>query len=599
MNLTYLSPLANHLWQSTLFGAVAGLLTLALRRNHARVRCWIWLAASLKFLIPFSALIALGGQVHWRPAPNTTPYNVSILVDQVSEPFLASAISAPLPARVSVLNQVPAILLAVWAIGFLGITCSWWVHRRRIQTVVSTGAVVRTGSLIPLNLPVPTLSSPSVLEPGVFGVFRPVLLLPESIFLSLTPGQLDAVIAHELCHVRHRDNLIATVQMFVETVFWFHPLVWWIGRRMVEERERACDEEVLCMGSQPRDYAEGILKICKLYTESPLVCACGVTGSDLKKRIEAIMQNRRSVRLNVARKAGLAFAAMAVVIAPIVVGTMNAPAVRAQSTAAAAPRFEVASIKPTSQSGPDIQGLGNVRALPGGRLIAEKVLLRYFIQDAYDVRPFQLSGGPAWISSAHYDIAAKAEGNPNSGQMRLLMQALLEDRFKLKVHHETRELPVYELTVAKNGAKLPEPKEGSCISPDPDAPPWPPVPGQAIPCGGVLVMMSRSGARMKGGQVTMTDLIRTLSNVLRRTVIDKTGFTGTFDVELLFTADEALAGLPTPPPPAPGGVAPTPSPDLHGNIFAAIQEQLGLKLQSAKGPVDVLVIDSMERASAN
>jgi uncharacterized protein (TIGR03435 family) len=592
MNLTYLSPLANHLWQSTLFGAVPGLLTLALRRNHARVRCWMWLAASLKFLIPFSALVALGGQVHWRPAPNTTPYNVSIVVDQLSEPFPVPTIStATLPARPSVFDRMPAILLAVWAIGFLGIACSWWVRWRRIH------AVVRTGSLIPLRLPVPTMSSPSVLEPGVFGVFRPVLLLPESIFLSLTPSQLEAVIAHELCHVRHRDNLIATVQMFVETVFWFHPLVWWIGWRIVDERERACDEEALYLGSEPRVYAESILKICKLYTESPLVCACGVTGSNLKRRIEAIMQNRRSVRLSFARKAGLFFAAIVVVTVPIIVGTVNATAVRAQSTAAAT-RFEVASIKPTSQLGPN-EDLGVVRVLPGGRLMAEKVLLRYFIQNAYDVKPFQISGGPAWINSAHYDIAAKAEGNPNSGQMHLLMQTLLEDRFKLRVHHETRELPVYELTMAKRGAKLPEPKEGSCISPDPEAPPSPPLPGQAIPCGRVRVMFSSSGARMKGGKVSMTEFVRVLSNVLGRTVIDKTGFTGTFDVELLVTADEALAGPPAPPPAMPGGASTAPGPDLYGNIFAAMQEQLGLKLQSTKGPVDVLVIDSVERASAN
>jgi uncharacterized protein (TIGR03435 family) len=183
--------------------------------------------------------------------------------------------------------------------------------------------------------------------------------------------------------------------------------------------------------------------------------------------------------------------------------------------------------------------------------------------------------------------------------MHLLMQALLEDRFKLKVHHETRELPVYELTTAKNGAKLPPPKDGSCVSPDPNAPPSPPLPGQAGPCGRVMMMLSSSGARLKGGKATITDLIRTLSYLMDRTVVDKTGLTGTFDVELLFTPDETLAGLPTPPPPMPGGASNAPGPDLYGNIFAAIQEQLGLKLQSAKGPVDVLVIDSAERPSEN
>ena len=91
--------------------------------------------------------------------------------------------------------------------------------------------------------------------------------------------------------------------MFVETLFWFHPLVWWIGKRMVEERERACDEGVLSLGSEPRIYAEAILNVCKLYVESPLVCVSGVTGANLKRRIEAIMTNRTGQKLNRAKKA--------------------------------------------------------------------------------------------------------------------------------------------------------------------------------------------------------------------------------------------------------------------------------------------------------
>jgi bla regulator protein blaR1 len=596
MNVAYLSPFANHLWQSTLFACVAGVMTLGLQKNRARLRHWVWLAASCKFLIPFSVLIALGGHIRWRPAADTTPSNLSVVLAQVSQPFTAPTVPLPsLPTMPTTASQFPAVLWGIWGCGFLGITCSWWVRWRRIQ------ATVRAASPLQLAIPVRAMSSSTSLEPGVFGVLRPVLLLPESIFERLTPAQIEAVIAHEMSHVRHWDNLIATVQMVVETVFWFHPLVWWIGKRMVEERERACDEEVLFLGSEPRVYAEGILNICKLYTESPLVCVSGVTGSNLKKRIETIMHNSVAVRLNFARRAVLAVAGIAALAAPIVVGMMNAPAVQAQSTATM-PRFEVASIKPTSQEGPDVQGLGDVRMLPGGRLLAEKVLLRYFIQNAYGVKPFQISGGPAWINSAHYDIDAKAEGNPNNSQMRLMMQALLEDRFKLKLHHETKDRAVYELTAAKSGVKLQEPKEGSCISPDPNGPPLPPAPGQPIPCGRVLMMMSPSGARMQGGKVSMTELVRVLSNVLGRTVVDKTGFTATFDVHLEFTPDESLAGLPGPPPsPATpnDSTRPVPSPDLHGTIFAATQEQLGLKLESAKGPVDVLIIDSVEKPSAN
>jgi uncharacterized protein (TIGR03435 family) len=589
VNSAYLSPLANHLWQSTLFAGIAALLTLLLRNNHARVRHWVWLAASWKFVVPFSVLMSLGGHFQWRTAPQAAQASWSTVIEAVSQPFPMAAVSSPrLPAALPVSSPLEAVLWTVWGCGFLGISVSWWSRWRRLR------ATVRAGSQMHLDLPIRAVSSPTLLEPGIFGVFRPVMLLPEGILDRLTVAQLKSVIAHELCHVRYRDNLFAAIQMFIETLFWFHPLVWWIGRRMVQERERACDEEVLCLGCEPRDYADGILSICKLYTESRLACVAGVSGSNLQKRIEAIMHRRASVRLDFRRKAALAFVGIMALVAPIIIGMINAPAMEAQSPAAT--RFEVASIKPTSQQGPDIQGQGNVRILPGGHLLAEKALLRYFIQSAYEVKPFQISGGPAWITSAHYDIDAKAEGNPNHSQMRLMMRALLEERFKLKLHHETKQLPVYEVIVAKGAPKLPAPKEGGCIAPDPNEGPLPPPPGQPIACGRILMMMSPSGAQMRGGQVSMKDLVNILSNVLGRTVVDKTGYQGAFDVHFEFTPDETLGGLPTPPPASPPSGA---SPDSHGNIFAAIQEQLGLKLESAKGPVDVLVIDSVERPSAN
>lgn len=121
--------------------------------------------------------------------------------------------------------------------------------------------------------------SPAFAEPGVFGVRRPVLLLPAGITDRLTPPQLKAIVAHELCHMRRRDNLGTAIHMGVEALFWFHPLVWWLGARLMEEREHACDEEVLLTGSEPQAYAEGILKICELYLESPLPCVPGVTGA--------------------------------------------------------------------------------------------------------------------------------------------------------------------------------------------------------------------------------------------------------------------------------------------------------------------------------
>ena len=295
MNPADLSPIANHLWQSTLFAEVAGLLTLALRNNHARVRHGVWLAASCKFLVPISLLIALGSHTPWRNAPAAAQSNLAVVMDEVSQPFTVPSATLPITSHPTQ-NLLPVVLSGVWLLGFVGISCAWWVRWRRIRTAV------RAGSTLRMNLPIPVISSPATFEPGVFGVLQPVLLLPEGIVDRLTATQLSAVLEHELCHVRHRDNLTASIQMFVETVFWFHPLVWWIGKRMVEERERACDEEVMRVFGHPRSYADAILNICKSYVESPLVCVSGITGPNLRKRIEAIMINRRATGLTFAKE---------------------------------------------------------------------------------------------------------------------------------------------------------------------------------------------------------------------------------------------------------------------------------------------------------
>jgi uncharacterized protein (TIGR03435 family) len=238
------------------------------------------------------------------------------------------------------------------------------------------------------------------------------------------------------------------------------------------------------------------------------------------------------------------------------------------------PHFEVAAIKPDAPGG---VSTGNFQILQGGRLFAQKVLLRFFIQNAYGVRPFQISGGPDWINSEGYDIEAKAEGDPTPDEMHRMMQTLLEDRFRLKTHREMKELPVYTLTPAKGGLKLTDAKEVACID-------------EPTPCGRATVSIGRmKGVWIKGGDISMAEFIRVLSNVLGRAVIDQTGFTGMFDVEFGFALDDALDGLPHPP---------EPPNETAQSIFVAVQS-LGLKLESAKGPVEVLVIDHVERPSGN
>jgi multidrug efflux pump subunit AcrA (membrane-fusion protein) len=327
-----ISAWTNHLWQSTVFALAAGLLTLAFRKHRANVRYWIWLCASFKFLLPFAVLMGLGNRM-WQmgtlrhfatPIPQPA---LSLAVTRIAQPFSSVSFPDGVPVHPSPQsNQWMALaIIGVWACGVLGvllIRVRGWLRIRR---------ALRERKPVHIAVAVPVFSAPELLEPGVVGFFRPVLLLPESLLKNLMPSHLQAVLAHEMSHVRRRDNLTAAMHMIVEAIFWFYPLVWWIGSRLLEERERACDEAVLELGSEPHEYADAILKVCKSYMDSPLKCVAGIAGADLKKRVQAILAERRWADLNLARKSALIAAAVAALAIPVVVGMIGAPSIRAQS----------------------------------------------------------------------------------------------------------------------------------------------------------------------------------------------------------------------------------------------------------------------------
>jgi uncharacterized protein (TIGR03435 family) len=273
----------------------------------------------------------------------------------------------------------------------------------------------------------------------------------------------------------------------------------------------------------------------------------------------------------------------------------------------ARPAFEVASVKQNTSNWSDpTQHPMGVGYRPGGRLTATNASLKLLIQFAYadhdsphsaPLPASQVTGGPAWAATPGYDIEAKPEGNADPKNTWLMLQTLLVDRFKLAMHRETRELPVYDLTVGKRGLKLPAPKEVDCISFPPGTPPQS-IPGK-VDCGYAPLIVEDTGVRMEGSKLHMADLVRQLALVMDRPVLDKTGFTGEFDLNLIFTPDDATVGLPGYLAPGETGGARLPASSNLSNVFAALEEQLGLNLAPAKGPVEVLVIDHAERPSAN
>jgi len=617
------APVGAHLWQSTIFAALAGLLTLAIRRNQARARFWLWLAASYKFLLPFSWLVSIGHQFEWHTAPAIVPPAFSVVVDAVNQPLFLT----PLPAAKLTPNHVPVLLLVMWAVwfcGFVVVAAGWAREWLRIR------AIVRAASPLPLDFPIRVVSIAARLEPGVVGIIRPVLLLPEGITARLTQAQLQAVLAHELCHVRRRDNLVAAVHMLIEALFWFHPLVWWLGARLIDERERACDEEVLQAGGQAQVYAESILKVCEFYLESPLTCVCGVTGSDLKKRIGRIMKEHLGIVLSTRKKLLLATAGAAALAVPLAVGVVRLQAQTAvadwQTAAGGKMAFDVASVK-VNRSGVErrssnITGFnaGPTFSPTGGLFSVTNYPLINYITFAYKLSNnqqflFQMVGLPEWasINGEKFDVEARAAGNPSKDQYRLMVQSLLADRFKLAIHHETRQMPVLGLVLLKAGETGPQLQRHSSAQPCSDAPTpghglprsTPPTPPstpsstsglqlEPIPCGIALVVSPSTNGRVRLGarNVSMEQIGTSLGgdDAIDRPVVDRTGLSGSFDFTLEWSQQIHFPG---PPPP-------DFQPDPDGpSLLTALQNQLGLTLISQSGPVDVIVIDHVEMPSLN
>jgi beta-lactamase regulating signal transducer with metallopeptidase domain len=279
------SLLLDHLWQSTLVAALAALLTITLRHNAAQVRFWLWFTASMKFLIPFAALAALG-----RTLSNL--YVPAILLPQLS-PMRPAASMMLAPAQslipdgltpvrdAPLLPGLPGAILVIWLAGMAVLTAGRLVRWRRLCRIVRQARPA--GFVGPIGVRV----SASLMEPGLVGIWRPVVLLPAGLAQKLAPREMDAILAHEESHYRRRDNLIATLHMLAETLFWFWPAVWFIGARMIAERERACDERVLAVGHDPQLYAGAIVKLCRFCVRAPLACVSGASVG-LVGRVERI-----------------------------------------------------------------------------------------------------------------------------------------------------------------------------------------------------------------------------------------------------------------------------------------------------------------------
>jgi len=558
--LIVLDAVINTLWQAALIAAAVWIVLRFAPRINAATRHAIWWAALAVILVlPAAPGLISRLKSHAEPSPTTlaarSPAPVAVIPDETV--FL----------RVTPQPQAwwPRILLAVWALILLwraGQIVRSYFYLRGVKHRATASSL----ALPPIQRRAAVIVSNDVASPMAVGFLHPAIILPGSMLDKLSPQNLEHVLLHESAHIAGYDDWANLLMRALGGALALHPVAVWILRQIEREREIACDDWVVAKTGAARPYAESLAHLMELRqaARGP-VLASGFfgSGSRIGDRIEALLRNERGLSI---RASGQSIALGTVTLIVLLMASSLTPRWIAFAQNAAL-HFAVASIKADNSGGPL-----NVLYRPGGRFTAESMTLRMLIENAYDVRSHQVSGGPSWIASDRFSIDARAAGdkpmNPPIPHMREMVQALLAERFHLHVRKEIRNEPIYELTLDKGGSKL---KPDTTVS----------------HTGGI----HEGRSEVKGMSASLEDLTFVLSKRLGRSVVDKTGLSGPFDFDMKWEsdADSQRETSPDNIPPDAGDLA----------IFDALRSQLGLKLVASNGPVEVLVIEHAEKPDAN
>jgi bla regulator protein BlaR1 len=426
----------------------------------------------------------------------------------------------------------------------------------------------------------------SVAGPMTCGVAKPVVMLPVGA-QTWSEGDLRRAVIHELEHVRRCDWLLRCIARAVCAFYWFHPLVWLAWRRFVLEGERACDDAVL-QHTEATTYADQLVVLAQdLSTRRFSTMTAMAGGGDLTKRVRSLLDIRQK-----RGRAGAWSVAIAVVAALLFVGLISPVQVAfGAQTNNNRLEFEVASIRRNESGTP-----GSTLEISHGNFTAKNLTAFQLIQMAFRTQRYRILNGAAWMSTSRFDIVAKGKTAATRQEMMEMLQSLLTDRFELKFHNDTRELPIYALEVTKGGSKLIAEDLAGCKNPE--LPPG----VFSTKCGEITQTGNAQRGAISGRAIRIGPLVLSLGGgvYLDRPVIDQTRLTGTYSFGLAW--NEPGSSQPAPNPeeerhgaddrPGGDGFAPT-------SLFTAIQEQLGLRLNATKGPVEVFVIDRVERPTSN
>jgi hypothetical protein len=323
-------------------------------------------------------------------------------------------------------------LFGLWLAGAAFVASRWLAGWRTADTLIRAA---RPAPGSPLDARV----TEADIEPSVARVFDPVVLLPAALLRRLEPAQLNAVLAHEYEHIARNDVLKDHLHRLVVTLFWFHPLVWWIGRRLVDERERACDEGVLARGYDPADYAAGILAVCRHCRSAnarAVYATSGALAGDLTTRIRHILSSAPPVAVGLLKALALVVCTMGAATVPLFAGALDGDAHRRTVAAMHATQLRDAIVYVSEPA----DALVRRSLVAGDREIAMRNFsLREIVALAYDVAPSQVTGGGVWLDQPRYDFRVEVPGGVSQPEdleplaLRGLVNKLLDSRFDLQI----------------------------------------------------------------------------------------------------------------------------------------------------------------------
>jgi uncharacterized protein (TIGR03435 family) len=602
---------ASILGKATLIATLGLIGAWLTRRSPAAVRHAV-LAASLAVLLalPVASILIAPVRIslpastqEWAP-PSLFPAPMDAA--QPAAAMDASVVAASAAQRWRGLSP-SAVLLAVWIAGVAFFLLRMIFGLQQVRALRRFGLPWREGQSIVNQLAldagihrnVEVLLHESLSVPVTCGFVRPAIVLPPDT-QAWEAEDLNRAIVHELEHVRRFDWTSHCLARIARAVYWFHPLVWVAWRQFALEAERSCDDAVLAR-SEATAYADQLVGLARRLSaaqESPALAMAN--RSDLSARVGSVLDGRRA-----RGRAGALLVAVSCAVAVAIVLTVSplrmvaAPHPSTSGAVQSISKWEAVSIKRcTNASFTPMEDPGAGAGQSPHRQTWNCLTVKTLVNQAYSIfaggqsklppYPVPIERLPSWADSERYTIEAKSQGNPGAGTMRgPMLQALLEDRFALKIRRETRDGRVYLMTVAKGGPKLP-PFQGGC-TPISLAHPVP-IPAGRNSC--------RASFQAKGANQMFDDpgfdmdsfaLWITRAGGFDGPLLNKTGLTGYFHFHVEFLSNRK---------PGDPGFAPTDAPPFP-SIFTALEQQLGLKVDAGKGPREFLVVDRLEKPSEN